>query len=66
MIRSKLPYVIFLILGITVAAINVGGNYIIHFIDIYWPINELSAINIVSSYFSAWSTESMGTAGLLK
>ena len=60
MIRSKLPYVIFLILGITVAAINVGGNYIIHFIDIYWPINELSAINIVSSYFSAWSTESMG------
>jgi hypothetical protein len=60
LIRNKVPYIIFLILGVTVAAINVGGNYIIHFIDIYWPINESSAINIVSGYFSAWSTESMG------
>ncbi|MGC8506627.1 MAG: hypothetical protein ACP5NK_08055, partial [Thermoplasmata archaeon] len=60
MIRPKIPYIFFLILGITVAALNVGGNYIIHFIDISWPINKTSAISIVASFFSSWSTESMG------
>ncbi|MEM3828770.1 MAG: hypothetical protein QXP36_06115, partial [Conexivisphaerales archaeon] len=62
---ERYAYLIFAILSITVSVVNLGGNYIIHFIDIYWPVNAPSSLYFTENFFSAWSTENMGGYNIL-
>ena len=53
-------FITFAVLSVFVSAINVGGDYIIHFVDIFWPTNAASSYFFTQSFFSTWSTENFG------
>ena len=50
--KDKFYYVVFAIISLIITVLNVGGVYIIHFIDIAWPLNPLSSI---TNSFNSWS-----------
>ena len=63
--NNNLIYVAFAAISIFVSSINTSGNYIIHFIDIFWPVNMGSSIYYTKSFFFAWSSEDFGMYTIL-
>ena len=55
--NNKFYYVVFAIISLIITILNVGGVYIIHFIDIMWPLNPLSSI---TNSFNIWSYSDYG------
>ncbi len=56
------PFAIIGLVAVYVTLINVGGNYVIHFIDEIWPVNPSGQL---VSYFNAWSGSQMGGLNVL-
>lgn len=57
LIRSKFSYVFILVFFLIISSLNVGGNFIIHFIDMLWPLVPLQ--NFYSD-FQAWNMMNLG------
>ncbi len=56
------PFVFIILVAFYVTVVNVGGNFIIHFIDEIWPLDPSEQL---VSYFSAWSSSQMGGLNML-
>lgn len=54
---NRFYYILFAIISIIITAVNMGGPYIIHFIDIMWPLNPVQSIY---NSFNIWSYSDYG------
>ena len=55
--ENKFYYLLFAIISVTITYLNIGGPYIIHFIDIMWPLNPVQSIY---NSFNIWSYSNYG------
>lgn len=54
---NKFYYLLFAAISVLITFLNIGGQYIIHFIDIMWPLNPVESI---LTSFNMWSYSSYG------
>jgi hypothetical protein len=54
---NKFYYLLFAAISAVITSLNIGGPYIIHFIDITWPLNPVESI---LTSFNMWSYSSYG------
>jgi hypothetical protein len=54
---NKFYYMLFAVISVAITSLNIGGPYIIHFIDIMWPLNPIQSIY---NSFNIWSYSNYG------
>lgn len=54
---NKFYYLLFAAVSTLITSLNIGGQYIIHFIDIMWPLNPVESI---LTSFNMWSYSDYG------
>ena len=54
---NKFYYLLFAIVSIIITILNLGGPYIVHFIDIMWPLNPIQSIR---NSFYIWNFDDYG------
>jgi hypothetical protein len=59
---AGLPYLIILGVSVYVALVNVGGNYVLRFIDIAWPVQPDQQL---AGLTYAWSSSNLGNVNVL-
>lgn len=60
--RKVLVYLTFISIAAVVSALNIGGNYLLRFIDIAWPVKPLASL-VTLQY--AWSPLNLGDFNVL-